>query len=135
MPTAGRAARAAARQGAGCQHHQPRGRVEISVGSEALGLIMRPDDLAVCGVARRQPTVMWLRERPIRNWFGVGRARYLLATFLAGARRAVVFLAGARRAVVFLAGALRAVVFLAGALAAAGVADLPAAATAESMVG
>ena len=66
---------------------------------------MRPDDLVVRGVARRQPTVMWLPERPIRKWFGAGRARYLLATFLAGA------------------------------LAAAGAADLPAAATAESLVG
>jgi hypothetical protein len=134
VPTAGPATRPAARQAAGCQHHQSRGRVEVCVGAEPQGLVMRLDDVLVCGVARRQPTVMRLRERPIRKWFGAERARYLLATFLAGARRDVVFFAGARRAVVFLAGALRAVAFLAGALATAG-ADLPAAATAASLVG
>src|SRR5271170_7936537 len=70
---------------------------------------------------------------------GTGLARYLLAALLAGARLTA-FLAGAR-----LAGALRAVALRAGAflaearagafLAATGAPDLPAAATAASLVG
>jgi hypothetical protein len=134
VPAAGRAARATASERVSRQHRQSRGRIDIRVGSDPQGRIVRPDDLLIRGVVGRQPVVMWLRERPIRQRFGSGRACYRFATLLAGALRAVDLLAGALRAAVFLAGAFF-VALRAGALAATTAADLPAAATAESSVG